>query len=145
MPKVKNDIKDLTKLVSTFSKEYETRVGSLQKSYNAEILVQLNEIIKKIADDYSLNFKELHDKYIKDLKKNIKKSDKNINLIDSESNSESYDDSNMIDKDADDLNLLEQITINNETYYFEKKEGGIIYNKEVINVGEYKNGEHILF
>jgi len=145
MPKVKSNIRDLTKLVDTFSKEYDTQLGLLQKSYNAEILLQLNEIIKKIAEEYDLNLKELQNKYIKDLKKNIKKSDKNINLIDSESNSDSYEDNNDVHKDVEDLNLLEQIKIDEEIYYFEKKEGGIIYNKEVINVGEYKNGEHILF
>tara|TARA_B100000524_G_C23565569_1_gene339920 strand:+ start:284 stop:721 length:438 start_codon:yes stop_codon:yes gene_type:complete len=145
MPKVKSNIKDLTKLVDVFSKEYENQLELLQKSYNAEIIQQFNEILKKIAEDYDLNYKDLQSKYVKDLKKNMKKTDKNINLIDSESNSDSYDDSNDIDKDVENLNLLEQITINDEIYYFEKKDGGVIYNKEVISVGEYKNGKHILF
>ena len=63
MPKVKSNIKDLTKLVDVFSKEYENQLELLQKSYNAEIIQQFNEILKKIAEDYDLNYKDLQSKY----------------------------------------------------------------------------------
>ena len=135
--KNKNNIKELSNIVSAFTKNHNALVEKIYKDYNNDIISNLESIIENIANDYDLNVKELQTKYIKDFKKNIKK---NKNLIDTDSSESSNE-----DIEDDNTNILEKIKINNIPYYFERKEGGSIFNKEVERVGEFKNGEYLLF
>ena len=136
--KGKNNLKDLNNLVTQFAKSHNSLVDNIYKNYNNDIISNLEAIIDNIANDYNLNSKELQNKYIKEFKKNIKK---NKNLIDIDTSESSNDE----DNEDNNSNILEKIDINNNSYYFERKEGGNIFNKEVEKVGEYKNGQYLLF
>jgi len=95
-------------------------------------IVELQEnLINKICIDYNLNYNELYKRYIK-----------NDLLI--EMDNEEYD----IVKQKiqqDKHNILEKVAINKHIYYIENHEGGAIYNKEVIKIGEIKNNSYIFF
>ena len=136
--KGKSNLKDLNTLVTQFAKSHNTIVDNIYKNYNNDIISNLETIIDIIANDYNLNSKELQAKYVKEVKKNIRK---NKNLIDIDSTESSNDD----EQEDDNSNILEKIDIESNSYYFERKEGGSIFNKEVEKVGEYKNGEYLLF
>ena len=136
--KGKNNLKDLNSLVTQFTKSHNALVDNIYKNYNNDIISNLEVIIENIANDYNLNSKDLQNKYVKEIKKNIKK---NKNLIDIDTSESSNDD----EQEEDNSNILEKIDIDNNSYYFERKEGGSIFNKEVEKVGEYKNGQYLLF
>ena len=86
----------------------------------------------------------MHTKYIKNFKKNFKKT-KNSELIEIEENdTESTDIQNNINE-FEDLNVLEKKMIDDKTCFIENKEGGSIYNREVIKIGEVKDGSYVLY
>jgi len=143
--KVQNSLKALTKSLNTYNKDFEHIVENIQKAYVTDLVKYQEDLLLKIATDYKLNYDELHDKYLKNFKKNFKKSKKN-QLIDLEDNdSESAEISNTINEIQETENILEKHEINGNICFIENKEGGTIYNNEVIKVGEVKNGKFILY
>ena len=143
--KVQNSLKALTKTLNAYNKEFEHIVDNMQKSYVTDLVKYQEDVLLKISTDYNLNYDELHDKYLKNFKKNFKKSKKN-QLIDLEDNdSESAEINNTINEMQEVENILEKHTIDGKVCFVENKEGGTIYNNEVIKVGEVKNGQFILY
>jgi len=143
--KVQNSLKALTKSLNAFNKDYEHILDNIQKGYVTDLVKFQEDLLLKIATDYSLNYDEMHDKYLKNFKKNFKKSKKS-QLIDIEENdSESAEINNTINEMEEAENILEKHTIDEKVYFVENKEGGTIYNNEVIKVGEVKNGQFILY
>ena len=136
--KYTKDLNELSNLVNDFSKNQITCIDALNKSINNDIKNVCEDLLTKISQDYNIDLKELQGKYLKEFKK--KKNNKN--LIDSDSNSVSNEDNSY---NTENLNLLQKKKINNKVYYIDNKEGGSIYNNEVIKVGEFKNGEYILY
>ena len=135
----------MTKSLNIYNKDFEHIVENMQKAYVTDLVKYQEDVLLKIATDYKLNYDELHDKYLKNFKKNFKKSKKN-QLIDLEDNdSESAEISNTINEIQETENILEKHEINGKVCFIENKEGGTIYNNEVIKVGEVKNGKFILY
>lgn len=143
--KVQNSLKALTKSLNAFTKEYEQNLESMQKGYVTDLVKFQEDLLLKIATDYELNYDEMHEKYLKNFKKNFKKS-KKAQLIDIEDNeSESAEIQNSLNEMQETENILEKHTIDGKTCFVENKEGGTIYNSEVIKIGEVNNGEFILY
>jgi len=143
--KVQNSLKALTKSLNAYNKDFEHIVDNMQKAYVTDLVKYQEDVLLKIATEYNLNYDELHDKYLKNFKKNFKKSKKS-QLIDLEENdSESVEISNTINEIEESENILEKHEINGKVCFIENKEGGTIYNHEVIKVGEVKNGKFILY
>ena len=85
----------------------------------------------------------MHEKYLKNFKKNFKKS-KKAQLIDIEDNeSESAEIQNSLNEMQEIEISLEKHEIDGKTCFVENKEGGTIYNSEVIKIGEVNNGQFI--
>ena len=144
--KLQTSLKNLKKIRRQQNKEIDEIINTLTNNYLTDLVKYQEDLLLNICRDYNLEYEDLHAKYIKSLKKNIKKT-KNINLIDnsdSESDLESEEIKESIQKDNTE-NILEKIEINNKLCYIENKEGGSIYNNEVVKIGEVKEGKYHLY
>jgi len=148
--KLQSTIKSLKKSLKKNGKEIDEYLLTLSNNYTSDLVKYQEELLMNICQDHSLSYEDLHNKYIKSFKKSIKKK-KNSNLIDnSDSESENIDNiSNLnIEGQTDgktQMNVLEKVNIQDKVCYIEN-DGGIIYNSEVMKIGEVKsNGEYFLY
>ena len=109
------------------------------------------DLLLNVCRDNDLSYEDLHTKYVKPFKKNMKKTKgSNSNLIDnsdSDSDDEEEDIKSTVNVQStiNDSNVLEKKLINDILCYVENKEGGAIYNNEVCKIGEVKQGEFFLY
>ncbi len=109
--KLSNNITDTTLSLQILIQDY---VSKIEREYKEN----LYEIIFEICTNENLDFETIKRKYIK--KKDLdKKKEENMQ----------------------EETLLCKIIINNENYYYEHKENGIVYDNQSNQVGIYKNGE----
>ena len=135
------NLKELKQLFNDFSKKHDAVIDNIYQDYKKELIENLETIIESIASDYNLDKKILQSKYLKIIKKNIKKNNSpSLSLIEIDTS-----DSSNCDEVDDETNVLEKVEINNKSYWFERKNGGNIFNREVEKVGEYKNGQYLIF
>ena len=146
--KLQGTLKNLKKLRRQQNKDLDELVSTLTNNYLTDIVKYQEDLLLNICREKGLDYDELHSKYIKTLKKTMKKS-KNANLIDnSDSESEVESDevkASMALNQANNENVLEKVNINNKVCYIENKEGGSIFNNEVIKIGEVKDGKYKLY
>lgn len=143
--KLQSSLKAINKLRTSYEKEMDVLIENLQKSYYVDLVKYQEELLLKIATEYELSYDEMHDKYIKNFKKSLKKSTKKNQLIDETTDSDSVDINNTINDLEEINNVLEKTNIEGKVCFIEHKEGGSIYNKDVIKIGEVKDGEYILY
>lgn len=86
-------------------------ISKIRKEYKQN----LYDIVLEICINEKLDFEIIKNKYLKP-----KEVDKKVEEVEED--------------------LLYKIVINDKDYYYEQKEGGIIYNNELKQVGVYKNG-----
>ena len=143
--KLQSNLKGLNKLRLNYNKEYEQQLENLQKGYFVDLVKYQEDLLLKIATDYELDYNDMHEKYIKNFKKSLKKT-KKMQLIDECSDSESVEIQNNLNEYEDNMNVLEKTKIDGKICFIENKEGGSIYDKDVIKIGEVKEGgEFILY
>jgi len=142
--KLQSNLKALNKLRLNYNKEYEQQLENLQKGYFVDLVKYQEDLLLKIATDYELDYNDMHEKYIKNFKKSLKKT-KKMQLIDECSDSESVEIQNNLNEYEDNMNVLEKNNIDGKVCFIENKEGGSIYDKDVIKIGEVKEGEFILY
>lgn len=144
--KLQVSLKNLKKLRRNHNKEIDDIVQSLTANYFTDLVKYQEDLLLNVCREHELSYDDLHSKYVKPFKKSLKKS-KNSNLIDN-SDSES-DDEMKTDLGSqpiiNETNVLEKKLINNILCYVENKEGGCIYNNEVIKIGEIREGEFLLY
>lgn len=127
--KVKEVLKDMYSNTNSALGEIDNSIKDmLEKIKKASTDEKFEEKIKLLEDickGESLNFTEMSTKYLteKELKKIVKPVN-NVNEINSD-------------------DLLDTIKIDNQTYYYENKNKGTIYNSERKSVGIYKDGKFI--
>ena len=143
--KLQSSLKALNKLKASYSKDMDALVENLQKSYYVDLIKYQEELLLKIATEYDLSYDEMHEKYIKNFKKTLKKTSKKNQLIDEVTDSDSLDITNSLNDMEELNNVLEKTNINGNVCFVENKDGGSIYNKDVIKIGEVKDGEYFLF
>jgi len=143
--KLQGNLKALNKLRSTYNKDYDQIIENLQKGYYVDLVKYQEDLLLKIATDYELDYNEMHEKYIKNFKKSLKKTSKKIQLIEEGSDSETAEIQNNLTELEENINVLEKTKIDGKVCFIENKEGGTIYDKDVIKIGEVKEGEFILY
>lgn len=146
--KLQGTLKNLKKLRRQQNKDLDEIISTLTNNYYTDIVKYQEDLLLNICREKELDYDELHSKYIKTLKKSMKKS-KNVNLIDN-SDSESEIDSEEVkstlaSNQLNNENVLEKIKINSKICYIENKEGGSIYDQEVVKIGEVKEGKFHLY
>lgn len=146
--KLQTSLKNLKKIRRQQNKELDEIITTLTNNYYTDIVKYQEDLLLNICKDHNLQYDQLHSKYIKTLKKTMKKT-KNANLIDasdSESEAESEEVKASISQNQNNVeNILEKILIEDKTCYIENREGGSIYNGEVIKIGEVKDGKYHLY
>jgi hypothetical protein len=99
-------------------------IKKIKKEFETKLIEEKIQLLKIICKDESLNFNEIKDKYLTDKeKKYIKVSD--MPKIDNEK-------------------LLDTISIDGITYFYENKENGKVFNTKSKTVGYMSNGVAIL-
>ena len=139
----------LEKLRISHNKEFDEKIESFKKAYLVDIVKCQEELLLKISTEHKLDYNELHEKYIKNYiknyMKNFKKNSKKNQLIEDGSDSESAEIKNNLIELEDETNVLEKIEVDGKTCFIENKEGGTIYDKDVIKIGEVKEGNFLLY
>ena len=143
--KLQTNLKSLDKLKSAYNKDYDQLIENLQKGYYVDLVKYQEDLLLKIATDYKLDYNEMHEKYIKDFKKSLKKTSKKNQLIEEGSDSELGEIPQNQEELDEHQNILEKTTIDGKVCFIENREGGIIYDKDVMKIGEVKKGEFILY
>ena len=139
--KIQGTLKSLKKTLKNNNKELDGIILTFTNNYYSDLVKYQEDLLMNICNDNNLSYEDLHNKYIKSFKKNIKKKKNNILIEDSDS--ENDDESDQV---RNNINDLEKISFKNKICYIENKEGGSIYNNEVIKIGEVKtNGEYLLY
>ena len=149
--KIQGTLKSLKKTLKNNNKELDGIILTFTNNYYSDLVKYQEDLLMNICNDNNLSYEDLHNKYIKSFKKNIKKKKNNILIEDSDS--ENDDESDQVRNNINDLentnldkNILEKISLKNKICYIENKEEGSIYNNEVIKIGEVKtNGEYLLY
>jgi hypothetical protein len=96
----------------------------IKKEYSQILIDEKHKLINNIAEGENLDVNFLKTKYLKS---------KELNSVTSIKNS-------TLDENED---LLDKTIINDETYYFENKEKGKVFNSNYNHVGYYKNSNII--
>ncbi len=148
--KIQASLKNLKKSLKAHNKDLESIIVTITNNYFTDLVKYQEDLLMNIFKDNKLSYEDLHNKYIKSFKKTLKKN-KNINLIDdSETESETESEEiknniNHLESLKSEMNILEKINIKDKVCYIENKDGGSIYNSEVIKIGEVKNGDFFLY
>jgi hypothetical protein len=112
-------------LLGEIDKEVLDAITKQKKENNKLLIDEKIKLLKDICDGENLNFNELKHKYLNEKEKKYIKEKINIFEVSNES-------------------LLDTFERNGETYFYENKEKGIIYDKKTNkHVGIIKNGEPI--
>lgn len=112
-------------LLGEIDKEVLDTITKQKKENNKLLIDEKIKLLKDICDGENLNFNELKHKYLNEKEKKYIKEKVNIFEVSNE-------------------NLLDIFECNGETYFYENKEKGIIYDKKTNkSVGIIKNGEPI--
>ena len=110
----------------------------VKEEYEEDLHSKLEEVIVKIANDYSLDLSELKRKYLKKKKKTVI----NSNDSDGENECNISDNESVVDqcKTVDENPLLYKFENDDNTYYVELVENGKVFDVNHNEVGVWKNG-----
>jgi len=97
-----------------------TYIKNIKKEYKNNLSDELDKLLSKIAEGENLDINMLKKKYSK---------------------SKKYSDKTILSTEEEEL--LDTITINDITYYYENKENGKVYNKNNKIIGTYINSKVI--
>jgi len=115
----------INSLLGEIDNEVKESIKKIKKDYSIALVDEKINFLKIICDGEELNFNELKNKYLNEKEKKFIK--EQVNII-----------------DVSNENLLDTIEINNQVYFYENKEKGIIYDKKTNKpVGRITNGEYI--
>ena len=130
-------LKEFKNNTTAFLNQISTSVKSIKESYDDDILLVKEDLITKIASDYSLDLSELKRRYLRKKKKSVIGPDNENNIL---NNSDSeYIEDQIEQKISEESNLLYKIEYNSDYYYIELFDGGKVYDKNKNEVGIWKN------
>lgn len=121
---MKSKLKNIKKLKEEFS-EFSSILNKIQKEHEKILLEQKNELISNIAYGEGLDEISLRDKYLKVVEKEKTKKKEAKNSV--------------LTNDS----LLDKVILNDETYFYENKENGNIYNSSSEKVGTYTKKQFV--
>ena len=114
-------------LLGEIDKEVSDAITKQKKENNTLLINEKIKLLKDICNGENLNFDELKHKYLNEKEKKYIKEKVETFKVSNES-------------------LLDTFESNGETYFYENKEDGIIYDKNTNKpVGVIKNGEPIFY
>jgi hypothetical protein len=131
-------LKELKSVSNMYITNVKTITKNIKDLYEEDLYAKIDEVIVKIANDYSLDMAELKRKYLK--KK--KKTNVNSNDSDVENDANISDNESVIDqkKTIDENPLLYKFENDKNTYYVEMIENGKVFDVDHNEVGVWKNG-----
>lgn len=116
----------INSLLGEIDNEMKEYIKKIKKDYTNSMTEEKIKFLKLICDGEGLDFNELKNKYLSEKEKKLVKE-----------NSENIEVSNE--------SLLDTISINGKTYFYENKEKGVIYDSKTNKaVGLIKNGQPVL-
>lgn len=121
---MKSKLKNIKKLKEEFS-EFSSILNKIQKEHEKILLEQKNELISNIAYGEGLDEISLREKYLKVVEKEKTKKKEAKNSV--------------LTNDS----LLDKVILNDETYFYENKENGNIYNSSSEKVGTYTKKQFV--
>lgn len=114
----------LTSILDSVDTIISQDLKKLKKEYQQKILEEKTQLLIKIAEGENLDLNLLKSKYLKSKELHIM--EESIPLL------------------TDTEELLDRIIVNENTYYYENKEKGKVYDTSNKEVGYYKNNNIIL-
>lgn len=145
-----NSIKNLKKEIEKQNTLLMEQYSDIKKEVSKKIESEKKELLMEIANDYDIDFNELAEKYLsKKTKKEKKKSTIESNLIENSSDDEHAINQEKRDRalslDVDLHPLLVKGTANGKSCYYEDKEGGLVFDEQVKEIGTIKKGKIFLY
>jgi hypothetical protein len=135
--KASNLLKELKQLTNTFTTQLLQTNRTIKENYEEDINNIKEDLLSKIAYDYSLNLNELKMRYLKRKKTAINDIS---SRIDDQSDSEYLPTVSNTKNDLFEPTLLHKVDFNNNSYYIEPMDGGKVYDVNNNEVGLWKNG-----
>lgn len=127
-------LKELTEFHNTFAEtlneldlKLQLTIKKIKKNYQNNLIEEKIKLLMKICDDLNINFDDMKDKYL---------SQKELSIL-----NQDIVKNNTIDINSE---LLDEIEIEGNKYYYEQKDNGKIFNSQSKPVGNYINGKFIL-
>jgi hypothetical protein len=120
---LKNINATFTDSINELFTDLQENLKEIKQEYQQNMIDEKIKFLLAICNGENLDFNEMKIKYLKPRELG------NLNIDDSTRGSFSIDD-----------NLLDKIRINDEDYYYESVNNGIVYNANNQPVGLYKNG-----
>lgn len=145
-------LKNLKITTNTYLHNLIQSARSIQDNYEDDIYVIKEELLVKIANDYSLDVNELKSRYLRKKKSKEQKNDNLNSLIDIEDDTDNkseyeYTNSNVKvnQRSEEDKDVLFKITHEDNDYYLEPFEGGKVYDNKKNIVGVWKDEQMELY
>lgn len=122
-----NELVELSQLFDTFNTNVQIQIKKIKDEHKKNIVDERNKLLLAISINEGLDYEKLKLQYLKP---------KDIILINNELINTA--------KIVIDEEILNKIIIDNETYYYEPKENGNVFNQKSICCGKFINDKIIL-
>lgn len=127
------NLKSLKSMTSAFMVQLSKKTKEVKETYTADILKYKEELLRKIAIDYSLNLEELQQRYMK------KKKFTHNNTVSDMNESDTDSDLDTVQIIKNKNIILLKHTCNDIDYYIELINGGNVYNNKNEIIGKWMN------
>lgn len=145
--KTLNSIKNLKKEIEKQNLLLLELYSDIKKEVSKKMESEKKEMLIEIANEYDLDFNELNAKYLSKKSKKEKKSSISSALIENSSEEDKLKDKRdrALSIDVDIHPLLVKGTANGISCYYEDKEGGLVFDEHVKEIGVRKKGKIYLY
>ena len=138
-PKSYGILKDLKNITNIFAGQLSQTIKSIKDTYEDDIMLVKEELLTKIASDYSLDISELKRRYLR-RKKKVTVTTDNVETNAYFSDSEYMPVQPIQLDNVPEQVLLYKILYNENDYYVELIEGGKVFDSKQNEIGIWKNG-----
>jgi len=136
--KITTTLKELKAITTTYIGQLNIITKNIRDTYESDIEAIKEDLISRIAIEYSLDSTELKSKFLRRKKKHINGS--NVENDDANNSDSEYMQSINNTSDLNQQLLIKHVYDNNN-YYIEMIEGGKVYDTNKNEVGFWKNGQ----
>ena len=139
-PKSYNILKEFKTYTNTYVTQLSQSIKNIKDTYEDDIILVKEELLTKIAGDYSLDLSELKRRYLR-RKKKISTSNDNDNGQNPYYSDSEYIPSQLLNSQNNiEQMVLYKISHNDNDYYIEPIDGGKVYDVNKNEVGIWKDG-----
>ena len=133
--KITTTLKELKALTTTFTSHLNTTMRTIRDTYDSDIETVKEDLLSRIAIEYSLDLSELKSKFLR------KKKKQNLDNDNDDANNSDSEYMPSINQSTDKQILLIKHTYDNNNYYIEMIDGGKVYDANKNEVGIWTNGQ----